>query len=39
MNGEVVEEKDSMKNNLLKKASWGLVLIPIAGMLISNFLI
>lgn len=37
-NGQEVATETEGKNNFLKKASWGLVLLPIAGILINQFL-
>jgi hypothetical protein len=37
-NGDEVPVETEGKNNFLKKASWGLVLLPIAGILINQFL-
>lgn len=37
-NGQEVVPETEGKNNFLKKASWGLVLLPIAGILINQFL-
>ncbi len=37
-NGQEVATETDGKNNFLKKASWGLILLPIAGILINQFL-